>query len=191
MQPKIHIQYLPDSGSLAALFYVELEKDIYGWFMNAAEQRFSAAFFMLENFYAMSASALYRSTEDDVYSPWMIDSPPRAHLIECPLPELLSHEMERLQSVFVEEWLFFDADPAAAEEIQQYEMANMRVHNVNIRLRKIHRLDQQQAVWQYRTPGSDLNIVDFIQKHWRVSGRLLTHVLRTPAWTARASIPQA
>lgn len=173
MQSKIFIQYIPGSGALMALFYVELENDIYGWFMDAVDQRFSAAFFMLEHFYAVKQSLLYRSIEDDVYSPWRIDSPPQEHLIECPLPEPVRHELERLQSNFVEEWLFFATDPEAEKEIRQYDLCKIPVRHVNIRQRKIRRMDQQESIWQYRTPGCDLHVVDFVQKHWRVSGRLL------------------
>ena len=56
MQPKIHIRYSPGPGGfVSALFYFELGADIYGWYCDAQEHRFSAAFFMLENFYAANA----------------------------------------------------------------------------------------------------------------------------------------
>jgi hypothetical protein len=174
MQPKICIQYLPGpAGGLVAMFYVETDSDIYGWYLEADSRRFSAAFFMLEHFYATTATVLYRSVEDDVYGPWVMDFPPQEHLLACPLPDPVRHELERLQSGFVDEWLFFDGEPRDARDAQQYAAQNVPVHCVNIRPRRMARLERRQSAWLYQTVGSDLNIMDFLQKHWRFSDRLV------------------
>lgn len=168
MQPKIFINYAPGQlGSVSALFYVESETDVYGWHIQADGHHFSAAFFMIENFYANRATVLYRSLEDDVYGAWTTDFPPTDHAVRCPLPEPVRHELERLQSQFVEEWLFFENDPVAEPELAFYEKQPLPVHAVNIKSRKINRLEKRKAEWEHSTPGIDANLVDFLQKHWR------------------------
>jgi len=168
MQPKININYtLGHFGSVSALFYVESETDVYGWRIQAKGHYFSAAFFMIENFYASRSTLLYRSLEDDVYGPWVTDFPPTGNEIRCPLPEPVRHELERIQSKFVEEWLFFENDPVAEPELAAYEKQQLSIHAVNVKSRKINRLEKRKTDWDHSTPGIDPNIIDFLQKYWR------------------------
>jgi hypothetical protein len=168
MQPKINISYtLGHFGSVSALFYVESEIDVYGWHVQAKGHYFSAAFFMIENFYTNRATLLYRSLEDDVYGPWVTDFPPTDNAIRSPLPEPVRHELERIQSKFVEEWLFFENDPVAGLELTAYAAQQLPVHAVNVKSRKINRLEKRKTEWEHSTPGIDSNIIDFLQKYWR------------------------
>jgi hypothetical protein len=175
MQPKIHVCYSPgEAGFVSALFHVEVDVDIYGWYSEAAAHRFSAAFFMLEHFYAESAPALYRSLEDDVYGPWIADAPPASNQIRCPLPDPLRHELERIQSKFVQDWLFFENDPAAAAEIATYHERQLALQALNVRSRKLHRLEKKSAIlWEHLTPGGDGNVLEFLRKHWRGENKAL------------------
>jgi hypothetical protein len=170
MQPKIQIRYSPgQDGFVSALFYLELNADIYGWYTEARRHQFSAAFFMLENFYAARTAVLYRSAEDDVYGPWMSDSRAAGNQIRCPLPEPVRHELERIQSKFVQDWLFFENDPGASAEMAPYRERRLTPHAVNVRSRKLHRLEKNNGtLWEHSTPGSDSNVMDFLRKHWRV-----------------------
>lgn len=180
MQPKTHIRFIPNEpSSVSALFYVEDGVDVYGWYTNAdspaGEGRFSAAFFMLENFYVNRSSALYRSLEDDVYGPWTNDFPPIDTEIRCPLPEPVRHELERIQSNFVDEWLFFENDPAASNELRSYESHQLSIHAVNIKSRKLNRLEKDGAGLEHKTPGIDSNVMDFVQKNWRLNEKAFQH----------------
>ena len=176
MQPKIHIRYMPDEpSSVSALFYVEHGIDVYGWYTHAEKAAFSAAFFMLENFYADRSAALYRSIEDDVYGAWANDFPPTDTEIRCPLPEPVRHELERIQSIVTDEWLFFENDPSASRELMAYSSHQLLIHAVNVKPRNVNRLSRTQASWEHKTPGMDSNVMDFVQKHWRVSEKTAQH----------------
>jgi len=168
MQPTIYLcQSEASSPTVSACFYVESGDELYGWRLYSKSHRFGAAFFMLENFYADHKANLYRSVEDDVYGPWISDFPRRREEIRCPLPELLRHELERFQSVYVQEWFFFENDPDAESEISLYENHALPVCAVNIRFRKLSRLTKQQNRWEYRMPGFDRHVLDYMKKHFR------------------------
>lgn len=168
MQPKINIHYtIGQLGSVAALFYIASEADVYGWHIHAQGHYFSASFFMIENFYTNRSTLLYRSLEDDVYGPWITDFPPADNEIRCPLPEPVRHELERIESKFVEEWLFFENDPGSAPELAAYKSQRLPIHAVNVKSRKINRLEKKKVDWGHSTPDIDANILDFLQKYWR------------------------
>lgn len=169
MQPKAYLSYAPSrQGAIFALFYLESGADILGWHIEARSGYFSAAFFMAENYYAASVPTVYRSVEDDVYGPWMIDYPPARGEIRRPIPEAASHELESMQSRFVEEWLFFADDPHLEGERAAYCALGLPVHEVNIKSRRLHRLNKEEPTWTYVTPGIDLNVVQLLKKYWRL-----------------------
>lgn len=173
MQPKAYISYSPGKlGSVFALFYFESGADIYGWHIEARGLYFSAAFFMIENFYAESVPRLYRSVQDDVYGPWITDYPPTKDEIRCPVPESVSHELERLQSRFVEEWLFFNDDAHLDAELAAYHALGLPVHEVNIKSRRLPRLNKEAPNWTHMTPGIDTNVVQLLRKYWRLSEKV-------------------
>lgn len=181
MQPNIYVSHTEGHpGTVTACFYLEAGKEIYGWRISGKSHRFAAAFFMLENFYADDHAVLYRSVEDDVYSPWMIDRPRQQGQIRSPLPEPISHELERLQSALVHEWLFFENDPEAEAEIAAYDRQGLATQAVNIRMRKLSRLYRAANRWEYRTAGFDKNVNDYLQKHIRVDD-ILTQTWERPA----------
>jgi hypothetical protein len=174
MQPKVYISYSHgDSGALTAMFYVESHIDLYGWYMSTREHQLSTAFFMVENFYATCAPVLYRSIEDDVYEPWITDYPPTQNAIRCPIPDSITHELERIQSNFVHEWLFFKNDPDIASELAAYSTRGLPIRAANIKFKKLNRLDKDDAIWIHKTPGTDFNVADFLEKYWRINEKLL------------------
>lgn len=173
MQSKIYISYSPGKlGSVFALFYFESGEDIYGWHIEARGLYFSAAFFMIENFYANRPPRLYRSLQDDVYGPWTIDYPPTKDEIRCPAPESIGHELERMQSRFVEEWLFFKDDSRIDAELSAYETLGLSVQEVNIKSRRLQRLQKETSIWTHATPGVDFNVVQLLRKYWRLSEKV-------------------
>lgn len=166
MQPETYIAYSRDKpDSVFALFYCEHGIDLHGWHIEAHELYFSAAFFMAEKFYADQPLHLYRSLLDDVYGPWAIDCPPIRDSIRCPLPEEVCHDMERIQSRFVEEWLTFCENPYAAAE-------HSTPLQVRIQKKKRNRLHQEGSLAVYTTPGVDLNVVQVLRKYWRLSEKV-------------------
>ncbi len=168
MQPKIHISFFPENaGLVSALFYVEAEADIFGWYGTSSQRRFCAAFFMAENFYAKRATVLHRSLYGDVYGPWIADYPPNRSRNRCPLPETIRHELERIQFEFISEWLFFKNDPAIDAELAAYQGQNLPVNALNIKSRRLRRLSRKDGTWTYSTAGTDLNVPEFLQKHLR------------------------
>jgi hypothetical protein len=173
MQPKLYIAYSPDKlGSIFALFYVEVDTDICGWHIEAKDEYFSAAFFMIEKFYADHATRLYRSVQDDVYSPWTLDYPPGKDLFRCPVPESVGHELERIQSRFVEDWLFFRDDRHIAAELLAYEDHGLALHEVNIRSKRLNRLERKDGTLTWLTAGIDRNVVDLLRKYWRLNEKI-------------------
>jgi hypothetical protein len=173
MQPKIYITYSRgESRSVTAMFYVEAHIDLYGWYMAAKQQQLSTAFFMVENFYANRIPVLYRSIEDDVYEPWIKDYPPANNAIRCPIPDSITHELERIQSEFVQEWLFFESDPNVASELAAYRTRGLPIQAANIRCKKLNRLDKDDEIWIHKTPGTDFNVADFLEKYWRFSEKI-------------------
>lgn len=172
MQPKIYIRYLPNRpGSVWALFYIESDADLYGWCTEAAGPRFSASFFMIENFYTNRTTCLYRSVQDDVYGEWLEDAPRVMEGIRCPVPEPVRHELERIQSNFVEEWLFFATDPIVDTEFDAYRTHGFPIQAVNVKSRRLNRLDKASRYWVHNTPHMDLHVVEFLQKYGRFNGK--------------------
>lgn len=182
MQPKIYLSYTPDAPSrLTALFYVDVHSDVYGWYMVAGQQRMSAAFLMIEHFYAERTATLYRSTQDDVYAPWTVDYPLRPSPLRCPLPDAIAHELERLQSVFVDDWLFFDNDPANVTERATCRARGLPLLAANIQNRKLSRLHRSGRQLEHSTPGFDFNILEFLEKHWKAAWPSALHDSRPVA----------
>ncbi|HYD79474.1 MAG TPA: hypothetical protein VEC06_06680 [Paucimonas sp.] len=173
MQPKTYVSYSDEAPpSVTALFYLDAARDLYGWYLAGRERQVSAAYFMIEHFYADRLPILYRSIADDVYEPWTTDYPPKRNLIRCPLPDAVAHELEHLQSLFIQEWLFFDSDPAIEAELAAYRARGLCVQAANIRSRKLNRLGREHGHWIHTTPGADFNVVYFLEKHWRFDLRL-------------------
>lgn len=173
MQPKTYVSCSQgDEQSLTALFYLDAQRDLYGWHLVAYEGQVSAAYFMIEHFYADRLPTLYRSVADDVYEPWVTDYPPRREPMRCPLPDAVVHELERFQSQFVDDWLFFDTDVGVESEAEQRARRGLQVQAVNVRTRKLNRMSRDHGHYIHMTPGTDLNVVFFLEKHWRMNLRL-------------------
>lgn len=168
MQPKIYIAATAGAtGTTYALLYIEVQADVFGWFLECTAGRFSAAFFMLENFYAHRPAVLYRSMSDDVYGQWIRDHPPAMVPMRCPVPESVLHELECLKSTLVQDWLFFAGEPGMANELATHERHDMTGRAVSIKARKLSRLAYKNDGWQYWNAGFDRNMLDYLLKFSR------------------------
>lgn len=168
MQPKIHISFSPQKTvSIYAMFYLETEADIYGWCGAGGGDRFSGAFFMVENFYATRATVLHRSVLGDVYGAWVADYPRNRDGDRCPVPEAMLHELERIQSEFMQEWLFFKNDPDTSSELALYRTKELPINALNVRFHRLGRFIKREPTWSYASAGADLNVIEFLQRHLR------------------------
>ena len=164
MEAHSYLAYTPrGAGVAAALFYLTIGDDVYGWYTGACSYGFPSAYFALEHFYSTHATLFYRSVEDDVYGPWVVDYAPVMTEARCPVPERLCHELQRLQGAFVQEWLFFPDDEKAAAA---YRKLGLPVQGVNVRADQLHRFDQRQPTWVYAAPGIDLNVIVYLKRSW-------------------------
>jgi hypothetical protein len=85
-----------------------------------------------------------------------------------PVPELVCHELDRLQDAFAREWLLYADDPAHAEEAALLTERELPVLAVNVRPRKLAKLVTGQPVWTYSSPGTDAHVIRFLAKRWRI-----------------------
>lgn len=167
MQPHTVIRFLPaPPGQLESLFFISQHKDVYGWYADAEAGRHRAMFFMLENFFSELAPKAYRSVQDDVYGDWVRDQPPYNDKVRCPLPEAMRHELERLQSSFVDEWLFFPSDPRSGMELSSFRERNLPVLGMNVKARRLSRLARASQTWEYATAVPDNAVLDFLEILW-------------------------
>lgn len=168
--PEVYIAYTPRGvGLLGAVFYLAEENDIYGWWSGARDNEFPTAFFLLENFYSPAKTAFYATRGTDVYGGWVSDySDGREVALGMPLPvtEVMCHALEEIQSEFAREWLFYPDDPAAQGDVAAYQHAKLPVQGVNVKSKKLHKLNKDDVVWTYNSHGLDLNVIDYIRQRW-------------------------
>ena len=167
MQAHGILRYAPrGAGLTAAAACLTVGKHVYGWYIGAVGQSFAAAFFALEDFYSSRPTRFFRSVEDDLYGPWVEQSSPGVVDARNPVPDTLAHELARLQSAFIAEWLFFADVPEAAAEIAAYERLGLPVREVNIQSRQFDKFDRTQPVWRFALPGTDLNLIEYLARCW-------------------------
>ena len=169
IEPHVYLAYAPRGpGVMCAMLYFEVKRSVYGWYAGSRQGEFPGQFFVLEDYYSAQKVRLYLSLEDDVYSDWVhrevaVDVPIGS---PAPVPEELTHELERAQGTFIQEWLFYADDPDAAEQARMYASRELSVEAVNIRADRLNKLDTGAAVWTYASPGCNLNMVRTLSKRW-------------------------
>ena len=174
IEPKTYIAYAPRGpGVMCALFYVLDGDDVFGWYTGASGAEFASSYFMLDGYYARREITFFRSREDDVYGVWLqyikgkevpIDPP-------VPVPESLRHELERIQDVFVREWLFHADSPGTQVDASIYRARDLPVQPVNVRARKLNKLHTGHPVWTHASPDCDKSIVGYLGRHWALEYR--------------------
>jgi hypothetical protein len=171
IEPHVHIAFAPrGAGLLCALFYFIRDRDVFGWFTGARAHEFPASFFMLERYFSKEETTCYRSAANDVYGEWLAATSDRESPIDppVPVPELVCHELDRLQDAFAREWLLYADDPTHAEEAALLTERELPVLAVNVRPRKLAKLATGQPVWTYSSPGTDAHVIRFLAKRWRI-----------------------
>jgi hypothetical protein len=169
IEPHVYLAFAPRGpGVMCALLYVEVKDSVYGWYVGAHGAEIVSQFFILEDYYSRAKTRLYLSVEDDVYGPWIqreaaLDIPIGR---PAPLPEELTHELERAQDAFIHEWLFYAEEVAVAVHASAYAAHDLPVQAVNIRADRLNKLDAGDVVWTYASPGCNLNMVRALSKRW-------------------------
>jgi len=174
MQAHAYLACAPrGAGVTAALFYAARGKDVCGWLTHEFHAAGAAAFFMLENYYSTAGTVFCRSVDDDVFGRWIEQAAPVTVEVRCPVAEADCHELSRLQSAFVREWLFYVDAPLDQGECAAYRKLGLRVRAVNVRSSQFYRFDQRRAVWVHASPGIDLNLVLYLKKRLPLDRRQL------------------
>ena len=161
------------AGVTAALFYAVRGEDVCGWLAHESHAGSAAAFFMLEQHYSTAETVFCRSVDDDVFGRWIKQAAPVTIDVRCPVAQSDCHELSRLQSAFVREWLFYPDAPLDHGECAAYRSLGLRVRAVNVRSSQFERFDQRRAVWVHASPGIDLNLVLYLKKRLPLDTRQL------------------
>lgn len=169
IQAHTHLAYAPRGvGLLYGVLWFAQETHVYGWFIGSKDGGHLASYFMLQDYYSRRDTRFFRSSEDDVYGPWVdvhegtelaLPHPP-------PVPQALAHELSRLQDQFVRHWLFFDDDVQARGEAEALHARELSVRHVNIRASRLDKLQTAAAVWRYDAPHADTNVLMYLSKRW-------------------------
>ena len=168
--PQTFFAYTPrGAGLLCAVICIEAGRDVYGWWVGHSEGAYPPAFFKLENFFSAQMTSFFMTEGSDLYGGWTIDySTGKPKRIDPPLPveEEMCHLLERLQGEFSAEWLFFDGDEGIEDEVETYRHQDLPVLGVNIKSRKLNKLDKSDVVWTYRSKKFDQDILDYLMQKW-------------------------
>lgn len=171
LEPYVHLAYAPrGAGVLCAAFWIVQGPHCYGWFTGARAYEHPARFFALEDYYSTRDTVCLLSVEDDARGEWLHVSPrgewPVSLQGSGPVPEPLRQELEHLQDAFIREWLFYRDDPAHAEEAAELSERELPTTGLNIRPKKLNKLQTGAPVWTYTSPGADLNVIGSLARHW-------------------------
>jgi len=174
--PENFIAYAPlGVGVMCALFYVEQDNDVFGWWIGARGHEFQSAYFKLENFFTTKPTRFYATDGTDLYGGWKFVYSAHDPALDkaVPVDERISHELDRLQEMFVAEWLFFEDDAEISAERKAYDELDLPLHrHVNLRSKRLGKLDDSQPVWRYRSHGFDADVLDYLQRYWPLDYRL-------------------
>jgi hypothetical protein len=168
IEPHVHVAYAAHgAGLLCAVFWLVQGRHVYGWFTGARGQTHPACFFALEDYYAKEDTVFYRSAQNDVHGRWLIVAAGGEIPIERgPIPEALRHELERLQDAFVREWLFYRDDAGHAGEAAALRARGLPLRAVNVRPKKLAKLQPGTTAATYASPDADLNVIAFLAARW-------------------------
>ncbi len=167
--PRSFIAFAPYGvGVLCALFYFEKGRNVYGWWIGARDSEYHSAYFKLEEYFSTKASRFYATQGCDLYGGWRLLYSAKLPELDKPLTmdEDVAHELDRVQDMFVSEWLFFEDAPEAAVEREAYDRMNLPVFHVSVRAEGINRLNKDEPVWLYRAHDFDGGVLDYLARYW-------------------------
>jgi len=167
IMPRIFFAFAPmGAGLMCAVVYIESGNDVYGWWCGYQDGHFPSAFFKLEDFFSTRTTAFFTTEGSDLYGGWKTDysiGKPERIDPSLPVEEDMCHELDRLQGAFADEWLFPDGDEA---ETDAYRHHDLPVLDINIKSRKLNKLDKGDVVWTYRSKEFDRDVLDYLTARW-------------------------
>lgn len=168
IEPHVHVAWAPyGAGVLCAAFWLVQGRHVYGWFTGARGAAYPACFFALEDYYADDETVFYRSAQNDVHGPWLIVTADGEVPIEHePVPAELCAELEHEQDAFVHEWLFYRDEPGHADDAVELRERGIPLREVNLRPKKLAKLQPGADVETYTSVGADLNVIVFLSGRW-------------------------
>ncbi len=172
--PQSYIAYAPHGvGLMCAVAYFERDTDVVGWWTGACGYEYHSAYFKLEKFFSTKPTRFYATGGTDLYGGWKLLYSAREPVLDKPVPveEEVCHELDRVQGMFVTEWLFFEDDASAEAERKVYEELRLPLQHVNIRSKRLGKFDKSQPVWIYRSHDFDLDVIDYLQRYWPLDYR--------------------
>lgn len=172
--PQVFLAFTPRGvGLLCALFYLEQERDVCGWFAGAVDFQHRAAFFELENFFSPQVTAFFATEGNDIQGGWRFDYSKSEPVLDEPLAvrQDLVLALDHLQDAFDNEWLFFRDDPGALQHLEAYRELELPVGEVNIKPRRLNRLQKGAAIWRHLSGGFDRNVLDYMMPRWPLDYR--------------------
>ena len=172
--PQHFIAYAPYGvGIECALVYFERGADVYGWWIGVRDAEWHSAYFKREEFFTTWQTRFLATEGMDLYGGWKRLYSVRETALDKPEPvaDEAAHELDRVQEMFVSEWLFFEDDAAATAERKVYEKYNLPLAHVNVRARSLNKLDKHQAVWTHYSHGFGAAVLDYLRRYWPLDYR--------------------
>ena len=172
--PHSLVAYAPwGFGLLCALVYAVQDNDVYGWWIGPVDGAYQPSYFQLSNYFSTGERAFYTTLGGDLYGGWVRDYDAKSPELGEPVPVDgdLAHRLERMQFIFAQEWLSFAGDDGAGQEQDRYSEAELAHQEINVRFQRLNRLDKDQPVWIYRSPGFDVNILERLARDWPLEYR--------------------
>jgi len=168
-QPEVYIAYAPHGPGLeCAVTYFIQGNDVYGWWIGFSDYAFPSAFFKLENFFSAREGIFYATEGSDIFGGWRYEYSRKQPKLDKPIPvnEEIAHKLDQLQDAFVNEWLWVRGDADTAEESEAYACDEIAVQDVNVKHRRLGKLDKGGAVWTFESHGLNLEILDYLVARW-------------------------
>lgn len=167
--PQAALGYAPRGVGLAyAVVYVQKQPDVYGWWIGARGADMHSAYFRLEDFYTTTGTTFLASAGSDLQAGWQIDLTsglPR-DIDPVAVEAGVVQELEQVRDRFAGEWLVFPTDRDFAREEQAYREAELGHGTVNIRFRKLNKLDKQGALWRHYSKNFESVVFDYLGRRW-------------------------
>jgi hypothetical protein len=172
--PQSLIAYAPyGAGLMCALFYVSRGVDVYGWWIGKCGSDYRSAYFKLENFFTTKPMRFYATDGMDLYGGLRFHYSARQPVLDKPVPmdDDVCHELDRLQNVFVAEWLVFEDGADIGAERDEYKRLGLPLGHVAVRSKRLGKLDESDSVWSYRSHDFDLHILERLERYWPLDYR--------------------
>ena len=171
--PHALIAYAPrGAGLLCALVYAARGDDVYGW-IGPVDGVCEPGYFQVMDYFSRKESAFYSTRGGDLYGGWVRDYDARTTVLDKPVAvdDELAHRLEHMQFVFAQEWLSFAGDEDAEAQAERYREAELAHQDVNLKFERLNKLEKDQPVWIYRSPGFDVRMVKRLARDWPLDYR--------------------